>query len=253
MIESPVCTPHWVEVLDRADDDAIVFFVAHDLHLDLFPADQRLLDQQFVHRAGLETALADRQKLLLVVGDTATRAAQRKRGTNDRRKTDSRLDFLRLGHRMGDTGARRLQADVRHRRLEFLTILGFLDGVRARADHFDAVLLQYAVARQIERAVERRLPAHRRQQRIGTLLLDDPFHNLPGDRLDVGRIGHPRIGHDRRRIGVDEDDAVALFTQCLACLHARIVELAGLADDDRPGADDEDGLDVGSLRHRSEF
>ena len=75
--------------------------------------------------------------------------------------------------------------------------------------------------------------------------------HLPGDRLDVGDVGHLRVGHDRRRVGVDQDDPVALFAQRLAGLGAGIVELAGLADDDRAGADDQDAVDVGALRHVS--
>ena len=41
---------HRVQVLDRTDDDAVVGLVAHDLHLELFPAEQGLLDQQFAGR-----------------------------------------------------------------------------------------------------------------------------------------------------------------------------------------------------------
>jgi hypothetical protein len=44
---------------------------------------------------------------------------------------------------------------------------------------------------------------------------------------------------------------VALLAQRLAGLGAGVVELAGLADDDRAGADDEDALEVGALRHSS--
>jgi hypothetical protein len=75
------------------------------------------------------------------------------------------------------------------------------------------------------------------------------FQHLPGDGLDVGHIGHVRVGHDGRRVAVDQDDAVALLAQRLAGLGAGVVELAGLADDDRAGADDQDALDVGALRH----
>jgi hypothetical protein len=39
------------------------------------------------------------------------------------------------------------------------------------------------------------------------------------------------------------------LAQGLAGLGARVVELAGLADDDRPGADEEDLAQVGPLRH----
>jgi hypothetical protein len=59
------------------------------------------------------------------------------------------------------------------------------------------------------------------------------------------------VGHDRGGVAVDQDDLVALFTQRLAGLHARVVELAGLADDDRAGANDEDALDVCALWHFS--
>ena len=48
---------------------------------------------------------------------------------------------------------------------------------------------------------------------------------------------------------VDQDDPIALVAQRLAGLGAGVVELAGLADDDRAGADDEDGLDVSALGH----
>ena len=102
---------------------------------------------------------------------------------------------------------------------------------------------------QRHRRVERGLPAHGRQDGVRPLLLDDLGHHVGRDRLDIGRIGQPRIGHDRGRVGVHQDDAVALVLQRLAGLHAGIIELAGLADHDRAGADDEDALDVGALGH----
>ena len=78
---------------------------------------------------------------------------------------------------------------------------------------------------------------------LAMMLLD----HLGRDRLDIGRVGQLRIGHDRRRVGVHQDDAIALFLQRLARLRAGIIELAGLADDDRPGADDQDA-DLMSVR-----
>ena len=71
------------------------------------------------------------------------------------------------------------------------------------------------------------------------------------DTADVTYIGHLRVGHDRRRVAVDEDDLVALFAQRLAGLRAGVVELASLADDDRPRADDQDRLEVTALGHSS--
>ena len=52
-------------------------------------------------------------------------------------------------------------------------------------------------------------------------------------------------------IGVDEHDAEALFAQHPARLSAGVVELARLADDDRPAPDQQDRLEVGTPRHVS--
>ena len=64
--------------------------------------------------------------------------------------------------------------------------------------------------------------------------------NCRGDRLDVGVVGELRVGHDRRRVGVDQADLQPFGAQHPAGLGARVVELAGLSDDDRPGADHQD-------------
>ena len=78
---------------------------------------------------------------------------------------------------------------------------------------------------------------------------DDLGDDVGRDRLDVGCIRQLRIGHDRRRIGIDQDDPIALGLQRLAGLGAGIIELARLADDDRAGADDQDGVDVCAFWH----
>ena len=80
--------------------------------------------------------------------------------------------------------------------------------------------------------------------------LEDLLDRLGRDRLDVGRVGELRVGHDRRGVAVDQDDAVALLLQRPARLHAGVVELAPLPDDDGAGADDEDRVDVGASGHR---
>ncbi len=41
---------HRIQVFDRADDDAVVVLVANDFHLVLFPAQERLFDQQLIGR-----------------------------------------------------------------------------------------------------------------------------------------------------------------------------------------------------------
>ena len=110
-------------------------------------------------------------------------------------------------------------------------------------------LLQNAAAGQIHRHVEARLAAQRRQQGVGPFLFDDLLDVLPGDRLDVRAVGRLRIGHDRRRVRIDQHDLVTVFPQRFARLGAGIVEFAGLTDDDRAGADDQNFVDVVATRH----
>jgi hypothetical protein len=53
------------------------------------------------------------------------------------------------------------------------------------------------------------------------------------------------------RIAVDQDHAVPRFAERTYALRAAVVELGRLADDDGPGAQDEDALQVGALGHLS--
>src|SRR5690606_16501422 len=84
---------------------------------------------------------------------------------------------------------------------------------------------------------------------VGALLLGGALDDLRGDRLDVGDIRRGRVGQDRRRTAVDEDEAVALLAQRLAGVGAGIVEVAGLAEGAGTRADDEDALEVGTFGH----
>jgi cyclase len=67
-------------------------------------------------------------------------------------------------------------------------------------------------------------------------------------RFNVGAIGKVGVCHDRRRVAVDENDAVSLFAQHLAGLRTRIIEFACLPDDDGARPYDENGLEICTLR-----
>ncbi len=146
-------------------------------------------------------------------------------------------------------GPRRGETDTPHRVAEELTVLGLVDGLGLGPDHLHAKGCQDALLVQGQCCVECRLAAHGRQQCVRPLLLDDFGDDLGRDGLDIGCIGQLRIGHDRSRVGVDQNDAIALGLERLAGLSAGIVELAGLTDDNGTRADDEDGLDICALRH----
>ena len=241
---------HRVEVLDGADDDAVAGDVAHDLHLDLFPALNGLLDEDLGLGRERKALLADAQQVVVVVGDAAAGAAQGEGRADDHGVAPELVHAgLALGDGVRDSRLGHVEAAVLHGRGEQLAVLAGLDGVDVAADNLDAVLLEHAGVREGDGAVEAGLAAHVGQKRVGALLLDNLGDGVGGDRLDISAVGGLRVGHDGSRVGVDEDDLVALLAQGLAGLGAGIIELTGLADDDGAGTDDEDLLDVGALGH----
>ena len=69
------------------------------------------------------------------------------------------------------------------------------------------------------------------------------------ERLDVGPVRELRVGHDCRRVAVDQHHFQTLCAERLARLRSGVVELARLADHNRPGSEDEHRLQVGSSGH----
>ena len=174
-----------------------------------------------VRRRGVEAARDDLRELLAVVGDAAAGAAQREGRADDRRQADVLERALRPRPRVRDACERGVSSPIRvHRLAEQLAVLGLVDRLGVRADHLDAVFLQHAALVQRQRGVQRGLAAHRRQQRVGALgVRDDLGDDVGRDRLDIGGVGQLRVGHDRRRVGVDQNDPVALrFRALQACV-----------------------------------
>ena len=183
---------HGVEVLDGADDDAVVGQVAHHLQLEFLPPQHALLDQHLVHRRKRQAALQNLDQLLLVVGDAAARAAQREAGPQNARVADARGELHAALDAVDELRLRRLEADLAHGVLEQQPVFGLLDGVDLGADQLHAVLLQHARLGQLHREVQAGLAAHGREQRVGPLAADDLFEIGDGQRLDVGPVGQVR-------------------------------------------------------------
>ena len=166
---------HRVDVLDRADDDHVVVAIAHQLELELAPAEHRLLDEHLVDRARGEPLGDDLAELGLGPGGAPSLAAHREGRADDRRQRQRPVGEGRLGvgDRLGDQRPRHPQARPLHRLPEGVAVLGPVDRLVVGADQLDAEALQRPVVVQRLREVQRGLPAERRQQRVGALALDD--------------------------------------------------------------------------------
>jgi hypothetical protein len=242
---------HRVDVLDRADDHDVVVAVAHHLELELAPAEHRLLDQHLVDRAGGEPLGNDLGELRLVVGHATAVSAERERRPDDDRKGElaGREGLLALLDRLDDLRERHPQPGLLHRGAEGLAVLGAVDRLVVSADQLDAEALENAVVVQRLGQVERGLAAQGREKGVRPLALDHLRDRAGEQRLYIGPVGELGVGHDRRRVRVDQHDLVALLQQHLARLHAGVVELGRLPDHDRPGSDQQDLLDVVTSGH----
>ncbi len=116
--------------------------------------------------------------------------------------------------------ARHAQAQLFHGGAEELPVLGLGDRLAVGADHLDRPQIEDAALLELHRQVEGRLAAQRGQQRIRPFALDDARERAHIERLDVRAGGKVRVGHDRRRVRVDEHDLETVLGQDLAGLRA---------------------------------
>ena len=104
---------HGIEILDGANDDAVIHSVAHHFHLELFPADQRFFDQHLADWRKIQAARSDQIEFFAVVSDPAAGTAQSERRANDQRKcSDLSNDAIEIRERTCDARARHFQADA---------------------------------------------------------------------------------------------------------------------------------------------
>ena len=228
----PGVDAHGVKVFDGADDHAVVSAIAHHLHLVLLPTKKGLLDENFRGGGGVKALGGDGLELLPIVGDTATGPPEGEGRANDKRK-GADLGHGRAGlfHGVGGGRAGAFKANLFHAVLEELAILAFADGLHLGTDQFDVVSTEGTGLVEGHGGVEGGLAAKGGEQGVRLFLGEDVFHHFRGDRLDVGAVGELRIGHNRGRVAVHENDPVALFAEGFAGLDAGVVELAGLTDD----------------------
>ena len=238
-----------IDVLNRADDNDIVLLVAHQLELVFLPALDAFLDQDLVGRGIMDSRACDAVQLVLVMRDAGAESTHGEARADDQRIAEFLGDLVHFLKGVRDVGTRGFSAGLLHDLLEELTVLATIDGVEGSADQLDVVLLEHTGLAQRHGGVQSGLAAQGRQQRVRTLLGDDLLEDRSGDRLDIGGIGHFRVGHDGGRVGVDQNDPDALFAKHATGLGARIIEFRGLADHNRARADDHHGLDVCALRH----
>ena len=126
-----------------------------------------------MNRGRQEPLTHDLFEFFRIESRAATGAAQRERGTNDRRIVRSLNNRFGFGPRSGESSARHLQPGFVHRLLEEHAILGNLDRFALGPDHFHAAFFEHSRVIECDRKIQRSLSADRRQQCIGLFLAND--------------------------------------------------------------------------------
>src|SRR5215472_18860447 len=114
---------HRVDVLDRADDHHVVALVAHQLQLELFPAEYRLLEQNLAHWARVKARAGDAIQIGRRPRDARPSAAERKRWPDHDWIAQVSRSSPALRQRVGDPAGRDLGADTYDDVLELISIL----------------------------------------------------------------------------------------------------------------------------------
>ena len=188
-------------------------------------------------------------QIRLVVGEAGTKPAHGEGWPDHQRVAEVFGEHLRLIEGVRNVRAGNVGAGGDDQILEQLAVFALADCLDFGANEFDVVLLKNPGVMQGDGGIECRLAAEGRQDRVGTFLDDDRLDDVGRDRLDVGGIGEVRVGHDGGRVRVHQNDTDPLAAQHPTGLGAGVVKFGSLADDDRPGANDEHTVDVGTLGH----
>ena len=144
VIESPVWTPIGSMFSIEQMMMQLSWLVAHHLHLEFFPAEHALLDQDLVGGRSVDAALDDLDQFASRVGDAPAGAAHGEARADDRGQADVGHRGQRLAQRLHLMRAWRLEADARHRLAEPLAVLSLVDRLGGGADHLDVVALEHA-------------------------------------------------------------------------------------------------------------
>ena len=185
-----------------------------------------------------------------VVDDARTGSTKRVARTNAQWKSELLGCFFAFEETLGCGLRRHGNTHGFHQVAEAFAVLGDFDCINIHTDHPYVVLLPNAHFITLNAQVQRRLPPHRRQHRINVgMLLKNLFDGSRFQRLEVHVVRHDRVGHDGRRVGIDEGGFDAFFAKGPQGLGSGIIKLASLSNDNRSTANEENRFDAFVFGH----
>ena len=173
------------------------------------PAGHRLFDQHLVDQAVLQAQARDPLEFLAVVRDAAAGAAQGEGRADDDRVADFFGDSPAPSSRLRATWllGRSRPMPLAWLCLNFSRSSASVDGVDLQRRSFPRCIFRECRGSKAFTAVFRPVcppkVGSRASGRSFSMILS---HDLRGDGLDVGPVGHLRVGHDGGGVGIDQHD-----------------------------------------------
>ena len=227
-----------IDIFHGAYGNRIAAVIAHDFEFYFLPAGDAFFHEYLMDGRTMQPVLRNLFELALRFRNTASRAAERKSGTHNHGVSDfmfGKIDGVLK--RRYDFGRNARFADGQHRVFENLPVFRFVYRIRPRTQKLYSVTFQKARFGKLHAQREACLPAECRKQTVRLFLFDNPPNRFGNKRFDIHSIRHGSVGHERRGIRIDKDNAQALLFESFARLRARVIEFGGLPDNDRPRTD----------------
>ena len=133
---------HWIKIFNRADDNHVVFEIAHNFQLIFLPANKGLFHDNLGNHARLESCACKGFHLFPVIGHTAADSAQGKTGPDNEGIADRLSHLFGLIHIPDNSAPGHTQTDAIHGISELLPIFGLLDDRYCGSDHLHTQSLQ---------------------------------------------------------------------------------------------------------------
>ena len=246
----PRVDAHRVKVLDGADKGHVVVGIAKKLKLKFLPAQQRLVDHHLVNRAQVEAPLQLVLEGIFVVHHSRAGTPQGGGRADAQGVTKLLRHLLAFQEALGRGLRCHGDINLSHEFAEGLPVLCDVDGLGIHPNHAHVVFFPNAHFLALNGEIQSRLPAHGGKHRIDVgVPFEDGHDGLRLERLEVDMVCDDRVGHDGRRVRIDEGDFDAFLLEAAGSVAPRVVEFTGLSNDNRSASDDEDRLDAVVFGH----
>ena len=217
--------------------NAIACAVTHDLVLNFLPSGDATLYQNLSHTRKTKSVFQNLSQLIFVVRDSAAASAKCVCRTKYNRITDGVSKVYTGLYRFYNERSCDWLSDFFHRLFKFQTVFGFFDGLRGCSDQAHIVLLQKSSLLKLHGKVQSCLSSQCWKHAVRLFFDNQLFYNLYGQRLNINSVCNVFIGHNGRRIGVEQNNLNTFLFQRTARLCSGIVKLCRLSNNNRTGTD----------------